>query len=37
LGLITLPSLLLNLLLSIPMYALMRDLAGWVFPVQEEA
>ena len=37
LGLITLPSLLLNLLLSIPMYGLMRDLAGWVFPVREEA
>jgi len=36
-GLITLPSLLLNLLLSIPVYSLMRDLAGWVFPVQEEA
>ncbi len=36
-GLITLPSLLLNLLLSVPMYGLMRDLAGWVFPVQEEA
>ena len=36
-GLITLPSLLLNLLLSIPMYGLMHDLAGWVFPVQEEA
>lgn len=36
-GLITLPSLLLNLLLSIPMYGLMRDLAGWVFPVKEEA
>ena len=36
-GLITLPSLLLNLLISIPIYGLMRDLAGWVFPVQEEA
>ncbi len=36
-GLITLPSLLLNLLLSIPMYGLMRDLANWVFPVPEEA
>jgi len=35
-GLITLPSLLLNLLLSIPVYALMRDLAGWVFPPPEE-
>ncbi|HUI87814.1 MAG TPA: hypothetical protein VLX61_03725 [Anaerolineales bacterium] len=34
-GLITLPSLLLNLLLSIPMYGLMRDLAAWVFPIQE--
>ena len=37
LGLITLPSLLLNLLLAIPLYGLMRDLAGWVFPVREEA
>ena len=36
-GLITLPSLLLNLLLSIPIYGLMRDLAGWVFPVPVEA
>jgi hypothetical protein len=36
-GLITLPSLLLNLLLSLPIYALMRDVAGWVFPVEEEA
>jgi hypothetical protein len=31
-GLITLPSLLLNLLLAIPVYAMMRDLAHWVFP-----
>jgi uncharacterized membrane protein (UPF0136 family) len=36
-GLITLPSLLLNLLIAIPMYGLMRDLASWVFPVKEEA
>ncbi len=36
LGLITLPSLLLNLLISIPMYGLMRDLARWVYPVREE-
>ncbi len=35
-GLITLPSLLLNLLLSIPVYGLMRDLAHWVFPSMEE-
>ncbi len=36
-GLITLPSLLLNLLLAIPVYGLMRDLAHWVFPLTEEA
>ena len=32
LGLITLPSLLLNMLFSIPIYAFMRDLARWVYP-----
>lgn len=36
-GLITLPSLLLNLLLSIPLYGFMRDIARWVFPTMEEA
>lgn len=35
LGLITLPSVLLNLLLAIPVYAVMRDLAGWVYPLPE--
>jgi hypothetical protein len=35
LGLIALPSVLLNLLLSIPVYAVIRDLAQWVNPVQE--
>jgi len=35
LSLITLPSLLLNMLLSIPVYAVMRDLAQWVYPAQE--
>ena len=35
LGLIVLPSVLLNLLFSIPIYAMMRDLAQWVSPVQE--
>ncbi|MBI1795392.1 MAG: hypothetical protein HYR70_14545 [Chloroflexi bacterium] len=35
-GLITLPSLLLNLLLSIPIYGFMRDIARWVFPSMEE-
>lgn len=34
-GLITLPSLLLNLLVAIPLYALMRDLAHWVYPEPE--
>lgn len=36
-GLVTLPSLLLNLLLSIPLYGFMRDIANWVFPSPEEA
>ena len=31
LGLITLPSVLLNMLVAIPLFRLMRDLAGWVF------
>ena len=30
--LITIPSILLNLLLSIPMYALIGDLANWLYP-----
>jgi rod shape-determining protein MreD len=34
-GLITLPSLLLNMLFSIPIYALMRDLSRWVYPLEE--
>ena len=34
-GLITLPSLLLNMLLSIPIYAFMRDVSYWVYPAQE--
>ncbi len=36
-GLITLPSLLLNLLLAIPLYGFMRDIARWVFPSMEKA
>lgn len=35
LGLITLPSLLLNMLFSIPIYTLMRDLSYWVYPIEE--
>lgn len=35
LGLLTLPSVLLNLLLAIPVYAVMRDLARWVHPSPE--
>lgn len=34
-GLITFPSLLLNMLLAVPMYTLMRDLSYWVYPVEE--
>jgi hypothetical protein len=35
LGLILLPSLLLNMLLAIPVFALMRDLSYWVYPIKE--
>jgi rod shape-determining protein MreD len=34
-GLISLPSLLLNMLFAIPIYAVMRDLARWVYPSEE--
>lgn len=34
-GLITLPSLLLNMLFAIPVYTFMRDLARWVYPFEE--
>ncbi len=33
-NLIVLPSLLLNLLLSIPVRALIRDMANWLYPVE---
>jgi rod shape-determining protein MreD len=36
LNLITLPSLLLNTLLAVPMYAMMGDLAGWLYPQEIE-
>lgn len=36
LGLVLLPSLLLNLLLAIPVYYLLRDLARWMYPGVEE-
>jgi rod shape-determining protein MreD len=35
-SLVTLPSMLLNLLLAIPIFWLMRDLAQWVNPAEEE-
>jgi hypothetical protein len=35
LGLITLPSLLLNMLFAIPVHALMRDMARWVYSSEE--
>lgn len=34
-GSVTLPSLLLNMFFSIPVYAFMRDLARWVYPSEE--
>ena len=34
-GLVTLPSLLLNMLLAIPVYAVVRDLARWAYPSEE--
>ncbi len=35
LGSLTLPGVLLNMLLAIPVYAVMRDLARWVYPSPE--
>ena len=35
LGLVVLPCILLNLLLAIPVYAVMRDLARWLYPAPE--
>ncbi|RPJ29109.1 MAG: hypothetical protein EHM33_02125 [Chloroflexi bacterium] len=35
LGSLTLPGVLLNMLLAIPAYAVMRDLARWVYPSPE--
>ena len=35
LGVLTLPGVLLNMLLAIPVYAIMRDLARWVYPTSE--
>ncbi len=32
LNLVTLPSLLLNILLAVPMFVLISDLAGWLYP-----
>jgi len=36
LSLVTLPSLLLNLLLALPVYALMTDMTSWMYPLEEE-
>ncbi len=35
-SLIALPGVLLNMLLAIPVFWLMRDLARWVYPLEEE-
>jgi hypothetical protein len=34
-GLLALPGILLNMVLAIPVYVVMRDLARWVFPAPE--
>jgi hypothetical protein len=35
LGLVVLPGILLNMFLAVPVYAVMRDLAHWVYPAPE--
>jgi rod shape-determining protein MreD len=35
-SLVTLPSLLLNLLIAIPVFWLTRDLARWIYPIEED-
>jgi rod shape-determining protein MreD len=35
-SLITLPSVLLNLLLAVPVYSMVRDFASWIYPVENE-
>jgi rod shape-determining protein MreD len=37
LNLILIPGLLLNLLLAIPVYSIVHDLAGWLYPEELEA
>ncbi len=37
LNLILLPSLLLNLILAIPIFSIMHDMAGWLYPEELEA
>jgi rod shape-determining protein MreD len=37
LNLVTLPSLLLNILLAVPVYVLISDLASWLYPKEIEA
>jgi rod shape-determining protein MreD len=36
-NLVILPSVLLNLVLALPVFLLMSDLAGWVYPAEAEA
>jgi len=36
LSLVILPSILINLLFSIPMYTILTDLAGWMYPANKE-
>lgn len=36
LGIVTLPSILLNLIIVIPVYLLIRDFANWIQPIRED-
>jgi hypothetical protein len=36
-SLITIPTVILNMMLAIPVYTVVRDLAGWIYPVEERA
>lgn len=36
LGLVTLPSLFINLILAIPVFVIMRDISKWLYPVEVE-
>jgi len=36
-SLITLPTMILNMLLAVPVFTFVRDLAGWIYPIEVRA